>query len=365
MCPCQSNKEFPNTACNAREANNARGMPTCGALRAFDRSRLPFQWLPGLPVAPAQPLSFYENAMRIEIMHTHDRMPGPLWLYGAAGSGTWWQPGRRLVVRNAIDAILRYNSLEKFVFKMEEKVNSKGFRTVREHALRWRSAFRNTSWETIITRAAAGEQCYSLFAMAIRLFSGHSAKSGWLAPMPGGWAAGSLETWRNYVQRNMSLDSIIFAEQVHLYPRPNDRNTKQFPNIEQIVDSCFKGEPLPQLHYIPEMVDFRWGGPSATNLMRSDAVSADAEGKRRCAIHNATIAASCTSCSAEAAVLCGCSFTWPAKQDNYVPPAVDTAIKLTRTTSMLLSAHHYTTKALQKCCVSGMNQLERKRAVVL
>ena len=260
-------------------------------------------------------------------------------------------------MRNAIDAILRYNSLEKFVFKMEEKVNSKGFRTVREHALRWRSAFRNTSWETIITRAAAGEQCYSLFAMAIRLFSGHSSKSGWLAPMPGGWAAGSLETWRNYVQRNMSLDSIIFAEQVHLYPRPNDRNTKQFADIEQIVESL-KGSRCRSRTTFQ-----RWstsdGEVERDEFDASDAVSADAEGKRRCAIHNATIAASCTSCSAEA--LCFAAAPSPGRRSKITmfAPAVDTAIKLTRTTSML-GAHHYTTKALQKCCVSGMNQLERK-----
>ena len=167
----------------------------CGSEAAFDRDRLPFHWLPGFPVPAPRPIDFYATASRLEVSHTRPAanskgLPsqGLLRLYGAVGSG---------VVRH---------------FELKFKHNTK-FRAAREHVRRWQVAYRNDSWETILTGAAEGRDCYPLFATPFNLFFG-------LKGMPESGSA--LSSWR----RNMShsLDSLILVEQSQFWPRPADQN---------------------------------------------------------------------------------------------------------------------------------------------
>ena len=61
--------------------------------RHFDNAQLPYRWVPGLEVRRL-PAEHYRSAPRLEVSHTFDWTPGPLWLYGAPGSGAqWWEPG--------------------------------------------------------------------------------------------------------------------------------------------------------------------------------------------------------------------------------------------------------------------------------
>ena len=56
--------------------------------RHFDNAQLPYRWVPGLEVRRL-PAEHYRSAPRLEVSHTFDWTPGPLWLYGAPGSGAW------------------------------------------------------------------------------------------------------------------------------------------------------------------------------------------------------------------------------------------------------------------------------------
>ena len=56
------------------------------SVRHFDNAQLPYRWVPGLEVRRL-PEAHYRSAPRLEVSHTFDWTPGPLWLYGAPGSG--------------------------------------------------------------------------------------------------------------------------------------------------------------------------------------------------------------------------------------------------------------------------------------
>ena len=296
---------------------------TCGPVEAFDSAKLPFQWISGLPVLQnLKPISHFENVSTLEVAHVVDDLAGPLWLYAAPGSGTWWRPGRRLVARNVVDAVLRFNTLETVVSHFVRKSTSRGFATTRDHAIRWRTAFRNASWETILLGAAANHGCYGLFAMPIKLFSG-------LAPMPTAWHGSFLNRWRMFMHKNQTYDSMILVEQMNLWPRPQDRERRQFAEAGTVVEECRRNLPNPRVHRIPELVDFRFPGPSTTALMKSAAVSADPDGKRNCVISDGTVASGCTYCSPERLVLCRCQRL------------------------------HVKRDARRKCCMAGMGQVQR------
>ena len=72
-------------------------------------------------------------------------------------------------------------------------------------AMRWRAAFGEASWETIIRQAAVGHPCYGLISMAAGELFGH------LLPLRNAKAL-----------LNRGVDSVILAEQMQLRPRPED-----------------------------------------------------------------------------------------------------------------------------------------------
>ncbi|KAL3918599.1 MAG: hypothetical protein SGPRY_005952 [Prymnesium sp.] len=105
--------------------NHLAAVP-CGTSQAFDNRRLPYRWLPGLPFAPPVPaqidylLARLKGGQRIEVMHTSDFWPGPVWLYAARGSGAWWHPGRHVVALNLIDALLRFVPLSEVLAHLDK-----------------------------------------------------------------------------------------------------------------------------------------------------------------------------------------------------------------------------------------------------
>jgi hypothetical protein len=141
---------------------------------SFDIRHLPYRWLPGLPPPPTShrellPLHEALHAPRFEVMHIADYWPGPVWLYHARGSGVWWSPGRRVVARNLVDAILKFNPMARVVQHLET-VGKGDNRLNRYRAwLQWRVAFGGHDgppWETILAGAAAGNASYEHFASA-------------------------------------------------------------------------------------------------------------------------------------------------------------------------------------------------------
>ena len=309
----------------------------CGSEAAFDRDRLPFHWLPGFPVPAPRPIDFYATASRLEVSHTRPAanskgLPsqGLLRLYGAVGSGVWWNPGRRLVARNIVDFVLKRNELSAVVrhFELKFKHNTK-FRAAREHVRRWQVAYRNDSWETILTGAAEGRDCYPLFATPFNLFFG-------LKGMPESGSA--LSSWR----RNMShsLDSLILVEQSQFWPRPADQNgAKPFADAIKIVDACRQGRHHSRQHYVPEIFDFRHAEPLA--LIRSDDVSPKGDGMGRCRVGDEKTATLCTSCNVEGYVLCKCAsiFKEAARSNETVTSKV----------------------GLRHCCATGMAHVRRRQ----
>ena len=132
--------------------------------------------------------------------------------------------------------------------------------------------------------------------------------------------------------KNQSIDSMIFVEAMHLWPRPLDTKHRQFVEAEAAVEECRQGRQHARVHRVPEIVDFRFPGPSVAKLLNSATVSADADGKLGCSIGDAATASVCSHCSPERHVLCRC------------------AQQLTRR------------DRLQRCCKAGMEQLRRKAA---
>ena len=296
--------------------------PSCPAVHAFDGRNLPYMWIPGLPVPfePA-PADYYRNSPRIEIAHqqlmvSHAIRPGEpgeagMWLYAANGSGTWWDPGRRLVKHNMIDAVIHFNSLDAVIQRYtdtEARINS----PARGHVRRWRLALGNLSWSDTLQLAANGTGCFGHLAMATMLVKN-------MMPMISGFGGMDLgekranELKRKSLIQKHGVDSLIMYQQTHLWPRPHDSFRRQFSEAGDLITQCIAGQRHPRLFKIPEIIDFRHIRSSSESLLRSHA-TASADGTQPCDITPSSPI--CTSCSRPGHVLCAC--VWPGRSPEKI-----------------------------------------------
>ncbi|KAL1512074.1 hypothetical protein AB1Y20_005347 [Prymnesium parvum] len=183
-------------------ATNNLAVVPCGPVSAFNNRLLPYRWLPGLPFTPPtrtrlESLMAELNAgERIEVMHTADFWPGPIWLYAAPGSGVWWNPGRHIVALNLVDAVLRFVPLRKVVEHLKQVRNGdRRFARYRNY-LQWRAAFASAPWERVLLSAAAGNGSFAYISAAGELLS-------------------ELLTSLSLP----SIDSIVLLRQMHYWPR--------------------------------------------------------------------------------------------------------------------------------------------------
>jgi hypothetical protein len=116
--------------------------------RHFDNAQLPYRWVPGLEVRRL-PEAHYRTALRLEVSHTFDWTPGPLWLYGAPGSGVWWDPGSRVIARNMADAAVRWHGVAKVAAALRAQA------TTNPDYPHWHAAFGQLSWEAVVLGVAA------------------------------------------------------------------------------------------------------------------------------------------------------------------------------------------------------------------
>ena len=270
----------------------------------FEPNSLPFMWLPGLPV-PLEPKAadYYNTSARIEILHMAEPQSAGhqgLWLYAAPGSGVWWEPGRRLVKKNSIDAVLHFSSLERVVRRYEE-IETNIVSPAAAHVKRWKVALGNHSWNYTVQMAANGTECFGLLAMVTQFLVHFKPLSSGLSGTEHSWAT----TMRNDLLKE-GIDSIILTEQSHYWPR-HEAARFQFHNIVELVAQCKAGERHPHLRKVPEIIDFRYVGPGAERLLRYSA-AASADGSQPCAIA-ATTNRSCTSCTHAGRILCECDAT--------------------------------------------------------
>ena len=204
----------------------------CPAAEHFDNARLPYRWVPGLEVRRL-PETFYHTAPWIEVSHTFDWTPGPLWLYAAPGSGTWWNPGSRVVTRNMVSAVLLWRSPEQVAsaIQAQERDNP--------DYLHWRLAYGETPWLEVLRRAAAGEPPFDLFAMAGEL----------LAPL---------------LTPPAGVDSVLLLQQMHYWPRWWDEahDRSRYGYAPRLLLDAARGAGrastvAARVHRVPEIVDFR------------------------------------------------------------------------------------------------------------
>ena len=104
--------------------------------------------MPGLEVRRL-PEAHYRTAPRLEVSHTFDWTPGPLWLYAAPGSGVWWDPGRRVIARNMVDAAVRWHGVAKVAAALRAQAPTN------PDYPHWHAAFTGLSWEAVVLGAAA------------------------------------------------------------------------------------------------------------------------------------------------------------------------------------------------------------------
>ena len=89
----------------------------CAAVDAFDSSRLPYLWLPGLPARRLANEAYHAAVAKnelIEVAHRHDENAASrrfTWLYAAPGSGVWWKAGRTTVAENVLEAAVRWHGI--------------------------------------------------------------------------------------------------------------------------------------------------------------------------------------------------------------------------------------------------------------
>ena len=261
---------------------------------------LPFAWIPGLPVSQnPRPFEYYRDAPRIEVSHLRLRerqkwTARTLWLYEAVGSATWWEPGRRLVKRNAIDAVLHFTPFNQLVARYRSLESSST--PAGNHVRRWRVALGNLSWEDTLSLAANGTQCFGLMAMAVYFIKD-------LPPIMG--VPGFHKTYELTRQtvKEAGIDSLIMYEQSHLWPRPHDSSTNQFSELGEMVAECLAGKRHKRLHKVPEIIDYRVVGPSAVELMRNYSAASE-NGSMPCQV--SPWANYCTSCTRAGQALCAC-----------------------------------------------------------
>ena len=292
--------------------------PVCGPLESFDIRRLPYRWLPGLPppragVRELLPPDEALHAQRFEVMHIADYWPGPTWLYHSPGSGVWWEPGRRVVARNLVDAILKFNNMSTVVHHLE-RVGNGDRRLNRYRAyLQWSVAFggkNGPSWETILEGARNGDPKFEHFASAGELL-------------------GELITGYGAIPEG--YDSVLLREQTHFWPRGSTWDVSDDGYAPSMVMPCphekrtsasGDGEILHvRTHRVPEMVDLRaqrgnkrtkFGAAwrSGRDIPRElyAHLTADREGQKPCVKGRATKEV-CTSCSPTLPTqkLCACA----------------------------------------------------------
>lgn len=305
-------------ACNAQ-------LKECSSC-LFNTSMLPYRWLPGLPVRSV-PSDHYRIAARIEVMHVFDTEPGAFWMYGAPGSGVWWDPGRRFVARNLVSALLSFHPMERIIAHLVRPRNTR-LRAARNYA-QWRAAFGNTSWEVVLQNAARGDPTYSIFASASDLLGGL------LHPAP------------------TSIDSLILTDQTHYWPRWGEERFIWAPKVVQspcttsagVLDRFTRG----RIHAIPEIVDFRiqtaaatggWSRRKRVALAAQGHVykflASDSSGQRGCgdAGDQQQLRALCTSCSMAVKRLCRCALEASDKGGAIV-------------------SRHFNTAAARHCCIAS------------
>jgi hypothetical protein len=272
-------------------------------------------WLPGLH-EPAYPLSpdYYKTSARIEVAHTLVQNDGSVaayrstassvqnghegaWLYAVNGSGTWWDPGRRLVKRNAIDAAVHFHGLEE-VIERYKNTESRSNSAASNHARRWRVALGNHSWSHTIRMAIQGAECFELLAMVTQFLVG-------LKPLTSGLSLGGRHDFTRMRRELLAsgIDSVIMTGQSHLWPRFDDTSQMQFRDAGELVAQCRAGKRHRLLHIVPEIIDLRHAGPSTDQLLRKH-TTASADGSQPCSV--APSGSYCTSCSPEGRVLCDC-----------------------------------------------------------
>lgn len=240
----------------ARPPDNTIAAPGACAAPSFDIRKLPYRWLPGLPPprAATRALLTLDEALRaprLEVMHIADYWPGPVWLYHAPGSGVWWAPGKRVVARNLIDAILKFHSLDAVVAHINSVGN--GDRRLNRYRswLQWRVAFggeSGPSWAAVLAGAAQGNASFEHFASAGELL-------------------GQLLTADGAVPTG--IDSLILTEQTHFWPRGSTWDVPDDGYAPSMVAPCAH-ERRPsggdgaaaqllhvRTHRVPEMVDLR------------------------------------------------------------------------------------------------------------
>ena len=75
-----------------------------------------------------------------------------MWLYGAPGSGVWYDPGNRLVAPNLVTAILRVRPMQAVLDHLEAiRVGDRRLSLYRAY-VQWRAAFADTPWEEVRPR---------------------------------------------------------------------------------------------------------------------------------------------------------------------------------------------------------------------
>ena len=256
--------------------------------RVFDNAQLPFRWLPGLPVLRLPDLQLRrcgEPGFRLEVMHVTDYQSGPMWLYSAPKSGVWWDPGRCVIARNLVSAVLRWRPLADVADALRRRRSDPAYP-------QWSAAFGHERWEEVLAGADSGDARYARFAMA------------------GPLLADLLTPPRD------TVDSILMLEQMHLWPRESE-----YSFAPEAISQC--GDPPPKrrerwgavrsrLWHVPEIIDLRavTGRKSSRHERQRQRaarfLSSDAAGTQPCELNARS---PCLSCSADVAALCSCAFT--------------------------------------------------------
>jgi hypothetical protein len=258
----------------------------CPPSEHFDNARLPYRWVPGLEVRRL-PEDYYRTAPRIEVSHTFDWTPGPLWLYAAPGSGVWWDPGKRVVARNMAAAALLWHSAAQVAAAIREQAP-----TNPDYA-HWRAAFDAAvgpvPWEEIVRGAAAGNESFELFAMAGELLMP-------LLTPPAG------------------VDSLLLLLQMHYWPRWFDEahDGSRYGYAPRLLLDARAHTPMAEdiasrVRLVPEIVDFRVQGTDKPRAFwQRRLLRGDAEGRTAC--ERGPAGESCLGCTRKMHVLCECAF---------------------------------------------------------
>ena len=212
---------------------------SCAPVEFFDNAQLPYRWLPGLPLREPPSNRELRSAPRIEVMHLADMWPGPVWMYAAPGSGVWWDPGRRVVAVNLVDAILKFHPMRTVLDHLSRIRNGdRRFAQYRNY-VQWHAAFgNNVSWERVLTLAASGEEPYSFVSAAGELLSALLVRD---------------------EHRPTGVDSIILLRQMHYWPRGRGWGSADDNFAPTMVAPCAADAAAVgrRVRYVTEIIDYR------------------------------------------------------------------------------------------------------------